>query len=154
MTTVAILSTYLPFGHLAPLLKEADPEIDVVVWPDPACIDAEVAACLHPPAHIYERMPNLKLIHCVSAGVDSILVDQVVGAVPVCRVVDPTLADGMIQYVLWGVLHYHRRFDHAVVNQREHAWRRLPRTSASSFRVGVMGLGQLGRPVAMQLVAL
>ena len=151
---VAVLSTYLPLGHLAPMLEMADPTLEAVVWPDPRCIEAEVVACLHPPANIYERMPNLKLIHCVSAGVDSILVDQRIERIPVCRVVAPTLAEGVFQYALWGVIHFHRKFDEALLNQLKHAWVRQPRRLAANVRVGVMGLGAIGGVVAVRLALL
>ncbi|CAN5404910.1 glyoxylate/hydroxypyruvate reductase A [soil metagenome] len=154
MTTVAILSTYLPLECLKPALLAADAALDVAIWPDPRCHDAEVAVCLHPPAGIYARMPNLRLIHCVGAGVDSILVDQEVGGVPVCRVVDPTLCDGMFEYVLWGLLHFSRGFDNALLNQRSRQWKRQFRRPRSECRVGVMGLGELGGPVSTGLASL
>lgn len=138
-------------GFLRPLLERADPSLDIAVWPDARCLQAEVAACWDPPRGIYRDMPNLKLVHSIAAGVDNVVAGQDLGGRAVCRVVDPMLAEGMWQFVLWGVLHYHRKLDQALASQRRREWLRPPQTPASACRVGVMGLGELGGLVAARL---
>uniref|UniRef100_UPI000D34B334 2-hydroxyacid dehydrogenase n=1 Tax=unclassified Variovorax TaxID=663243 RepID=UPI000D34B334 len=153
-TTVALLSRSVGMDFLRPLLLAADPTLDVVTWPDPRCLDAEVAACWQSPPGVYARMPNLKLVHSIAAGVDNVVADQDLRGLPVCRVVDPLLADGMLQFVLWGVLHFHRRIDQAMASQRQREWKRPLQTPASSCRVGLMGLGELGSHIASFLPSL
>jgi glyoxylate/hydroxypyruvate reductase len=154
MTRVALISQTSNMTQLAPLLKSHAPELDVVVWPDPAFVAAEVAVCWNTPPDLYRAMPNLRLVHSTAAGVDSIVAGQDLRGLPVCRVVDPGLTNGMVQYVLWSVLYFHRSFDIVQANQRNAVWKRPVLTPAVRCRVGVMGLGQLGDAIARQLLAL
>jgi glyoxylate/hydroxypyruvate reductase A len=148
---IAFLSRTASLEYFRPLMAGALPHAEISVWPDPRCLDAEVAVCWNPPPDIYTRMPRLRLIHSIAAGVDNLLDGQDTRELPVCRVVDPGLARGMIEYVRWSVLYFHRHFDRMAVQQRERAWRRLPLAPASACRVGVMGLGELGGAVARTL---
>lgn len=154
MTRVALISQSARLDYFGPLLREAAPELELVVWPDPAFREAEVAMCWNAPAGVYAQMPRLRLVHSIAAGVDNVVAGQDLRGLPVCRVVDPKLAEGMVQYVLWSVLHFHRRLDLAQANQRARIWQRPPLQPASDCRVGLMGLGQLGTPIARALLGL
>lgn len=154
MTTVALLSRSINLGFTVPLLRAADPSLDLVLWPDPRFKDAEVAVCWDPPRGIYAEMPRLQLIHSIAAGVDNVVDAQDTRGLPVCRVVDPMLAEGMLQFVLWSVLHFHRQFDLVTRNQQAQVWQRPRQTPASTCRVGLMGLGQLGGRIAQVLPTL
>jgi glyoxylate/hydroxypyruvate reductase A len=154
MTRVALISQSANLAYFGPLLQAAAPELDVVVWPDPAFREAEVAMCWNAPPGVYAQMPRLQLVHSIAAGVDNVVAGQDLRSLPVCRVVDPKLAEGMVQYVLWSVLYFHRSLDVAFANQRNAVWKRPVQTPASQCRVGVMGLGKLGGAIAQQLIAL
>jgi len=154
MTTVALISRSADMNFLVPLLQAADPTLDLAVWPDPRCLEAEVAVCWQTPEGLYDRMPKLRLVHSIAAGVDNVVDGQNLRGLPVCRVVDPMLAEGMLQFVLWGVLHFHRRLDEALASQRIGEWKRPLQTPASACRVGLMGLGELGGHIAARLPAL
>lgn len=154
MTRVALISQSAKLDYFGPLLREVAPELEVIVWPDPAFREAEVAMCWNAPAGVYAQMPRLRLVHSIAAGVDNVVAGQDLRGLPVCRVVDPRLAEGMVQYVLWSVLHFHRRLDLAQANQRARIWQRPPLQPASDCRVGLMGLGQLGTPIARALLGL
>ncbi|AOE85509.1 2-hydroxyacid dehydrogenase [Pseudomonas sp. TCU-HL1] len=138
-------------GQLQNAFARQEPELRVVLADDPAARDAEVAACWFPPAGSLARLPNLKLIHSVAAGVDHLSTDPEHAEVPVCRVVDPAHRQGMAEYVRWAVIHYHRDFDRAMEQQQRHAWLRHPQKAAAEYRVGVMGLGSLGGAIAAEL---
>ncbi|MGJ7486021.1 2-hydroxyacid dehydrogenase [Variovorax sp. LT2P21] len=150
-TVVALLSHTAKLDFLRPMLVAANPSLDVVTWPDPRCFDAEVAVCWNSPPGVYAKMPRLRLVHSIAAGVDNVVAEQDVSALPVCRVVDPMLAEGMLQFVLWGVLHFHRKLDQAMASQRIQQWKRPLQTPASSCRVGLMGMGELGGHIASRL---
>jgi glyoxylate/hydroxypyruvate reductase len=154
MSTVALLSHAVSLDFLRPLLLAADPTLDIRTWPDPRCLEAEVAVCWQTPAGLYAQMPNLKLVHSIAAGVDNVIAGQDLRDLPVCRVVDPMLAEGMLQFVLWGVLHFHRRLDAALAGQARREWKRPLQTPASACRVGLMGLGELGGHIAARLPSL
>ena len=151
MTIVALLSRTANLDFLRPMLVAAHPSLDVVTWPDPRCLDAEVAVCWNSPPGVYAQMPKLRLVHSIAAGVDNVVAEQDVSQLPVCRVVDPMLAEGMLQFVLWGVLHFHRKLDQAMASQRIQEWKRPRQTPASSCRVGLMGMGELGGHIAKRL---
>ena len=151
MTRVALISRSVDLGFLQPLLHKADPALDLVLWPDPAFADAEVAICWDVPSGVYASMPRLRLVHSVAAGVDNVIAGQDIRNIPVCRVVDPNQAAGMLQYVLWSVLYFHRGFDEALTGQQNRQWVKPAQRTAASYRVGVMGLGEIGAYVAVEL---
>jgi len=136
------------------LLIAADSSLDVVVWPDQRCLNAEVAVCWDPPSGIFDQMPNLRLVHSIAAGIDNIVGGQNMRQLSLCRVVDPALAAGMLQFVLWGVVYFHRRLDEVLDRQLSRQWVRPSQTPASACRVGVMGMGELGGFVARYLLSL
>lgn len=151
MTHIALLSQTSKLDYLGPMLQEAVPALRYSVWPDPACLDADVAVCWNTPPGLYERMPRLRLVHSIAAGVDNILPGTASADVPVCRVVDDGLTRGMVEYALWAVLYFHRSFDTALRQQRTRTWNRPMLRQACDCRVGVMGMGRLGRSVATAL---
>ena len=151
MTTIALLSRTANMDFLRPLLLAVDPALDIRTWPDPRCLEAEVAVCWQTPHGLYAQMPNLKVVHSIAAGVDNVVAGQDVSSLPVCRVVDPMLAEGMLQFVLWGVLYFHRRLDAALASQRIKQWKHPGQTPAATCRIGLMGLGELGGLIASRL---
>jgi glyoxylate/hydroxypyruvate reductase A len=74
--------------------------------------------------------------------------------VPIVRIVDPNLTMRMTEYVVLHVLLHHRRMNLYGMQQRAHAWRDNADPAASEVRVGIMGLGVLGRAAAGALVPL
>lgn len=152
MTTIVLVSK--DQGLLVQLkaaFAEHAPDLDVVLPDSPAAAQAEVAACWHPPAGSLSKLPRLRLIHSVAAGVDHLAADASAPQVPVCRVVDPDHRLGMTEYIRWTVLHYHRDFYRVIAQQRHKEWLRHPQRLARDFRVGVMGLGSLGAAIATDL---
>ena len=150
-TTVALLSRSADMRPLQALFAERAPGMPCFVWPDERALGAEVAVCWDPPRGIYASMPNLRLVHSVAAGVDNLVEDQDLRGLPLCRVVDPQQAQGMLQYVLWSTLFFHRRFDQARSSQAHTHWARLIPIPTQEFRIGVMGLGEIGNHVALGL---
>jgi glyoxylate/hydroxypyruvate reductase A len=152
MSTVVLLSKD---AGLLPLLQAAfaehAPEVRAVLLDDPAAGEAQVAACWYPLAGSLGRLPALRLVHSVAAGVDHLGTDTSGPQVPMCRVVDPDHRRGMTEYVRWTVLNYHRDFDRVAAQQRHSQWLRHPQRPAGDFKVGVMGLGSLGAAIAADL---
>lgn len=138
-------------------LKRRMPELAVRVWPEvgnPAEID--VALVWRYPQGDLKNYPNLKLIYSLGAGVDHILDDPDLPAgVPLARIVDPAgLTAGMTEYVLLNVLRYHRHLPDYERQQRERRWKKLPIPITARRRIGILGLGELGRDAGMKLAAL
>lgn len=134
-------------------LNREIPGLELRVWPDigdPAEIDAMLVWKI-PPGSI-ALLPNLKGIHLLSAGTDQIADDvSIPETLPVARLVEPAQVSGMVEYASHAVLHYHRHFDRYRDQQAARIWREHPRIFARDRKVGVLGLGALGAPVAQAL---
>jgi glyoxylate/hydroxypyruvate reductase A len=148
MTRIILLSESIDMMPFAAPLLDALPDARIVASNSK---EADVAVCWQPPAGALARVAGLKLIHSIAAGADHILQDPALPDVPLCRVVDPLHAQGMTEFVMWGVLHFHRRIDHVMANQRHEIWDRPEQVAARDRTIGVMGLGALGLKVAGDL---
>jgi glyoxylate/hydroxypyruvate reductase A len=148
MTRVILLSESIDMMPFAAPLLDALPDARIV---SPDSNEAEVAVCWQPPLGALARVAGLNLIHSIAAGADHILRDPALPDVPLCRVVDPLHAQGMTEFVMWGVLHFHRRIDHVMANQPHEIWDRPEQVAARDRTIGVMGLGALGLKVAGDL---
>lgn len=116
------------------------------------CIDAVV--CWSPPPGLLARMPRLRLVQSVGAGIDHITRDPALPDVPVCRIIDPDMAAGMNAYVAWAVVHGQRHMGAYLDSQRRAAWEEAAVVPPGRHRVGIAGLGVLGKSVAGALMAI
>jgi glyoxylate/hydroxypyruvate reductase A len=125
---------------------------DIRVWPeagDPA--DVAYACGWRPPPGVFAALPNLKAIFNLGAGVDAMLADPTLPAVPLARAVHPDLTARMIEYVLLHTLMHHRRQRLYDAQQRERVWHGHPQPAATAVTVGVMGLGAIGTAIVAAL---
>lgn len=127
------------------------PDIPFRVWPDigdPAAIRYLVA---WQPDDLAVTLPNLEAVFSVGAGVDQLDLTRIPAHLPVVRMIEPGIVDGMIEYVTEAVLAIHRDlFDYAL-QQQARTWKPMPLRPAASRRVGVLGLGVLGTAVLERL---
>ncbi len=132
------------------------PDLELRVWPDLGDpTESEAALVWRPPPGLLDRLPNLKLILSLGAGVDHILADpSLPPGVPVVRLVDPYMTAAMSEYVQLQVLRLHRQDPAYLEQQRARRWRTLPQPNAAERRVGVLGLGVLGSDAALKLKVL
>ncbi|HEX2257445.1 MAG TPA: glyoxylate/hydroxypyruvate reductase A [Afifellaceae bacterium] len=115
--------------------------------------DAELAAVRYalvwkPRPELLARLANLEVLFSLGAGVDHILSLPQLPAVPIVRIVDPDLTGRMVEYVVWQVLHHHRRGPEYARQQAERHWRERRQPAAREVTVGIMGLGVLGQAAA------
>lgn len=132
-----------------------DPSVELLLPEevrDPAAIDFALA--WRPPQGVLRRYPNLKVICSIAAGVDNILADPELPAVPVVRMVDPKQSEAMALFVIWHVLWYQRRFDLYLEQQAARIWQRQPQRGAAETTVAVLGLGRMGSVTAQRLAGL
>ncbi|MFQ5763415.1 MAG: NAD(P)-dependent oxidoreductase, partial [Rhodospirillales bacterium] len=113
--------------------------------------DIDYALVWKPEPGMLTTFPNLKAIFSLGAGVDHLRGTDLPAGVPVVRLVDPGLTAGMSEYVVHWVLHHHRRFGDYARQQAEKRWQPLPQTDARARRVGIMGLGVMGRDAVAKL---
>jgi glyoxylate/hydroxypyruvate reductase len=130
------------------------PDLPFRLWPDigdPAQVRYLVVWA--PPENIAATFPNLELVFSVGAGVDQFDFTQLPAHVPIVRMLEPGIAESMVEYVTMAVLALHRDLLHFIAQQREQTWREVRITPAAKRRVGVMGLGLLGQAVLERLKA-
>jgi glyoxylate/hydroxypyruvate reductase A len=120
------------------------------IWPHAIGNPDDVAyACVwNPPHGFLARLPNLKAIINLGAGVDHLLADPTLPRVPVARVAHADLTTRVTEYVVLHVLMHHRRQRLYDAQQRQRLWRPHDQPGASEVSVGVMGLGVIGSNVA------
>lgn len=128
-----------------------DPEIRIQVYPeisDPESV--EIALVWQHPSGSLSAFPNLKLISSMGAGVDHILSDKsILNHLPIVRIVDEKLTWSMTNYVVMGVLNFHRRLTHFQQNQANKIWDMS--NPEIDVKIGVMGVGALGGDVLGKL---
>lgn len=130
------------------------PDLDFRLWPDIGdASEVDVALVWRAPADLWPRLPNLKAILSLGVGVDHVLGQPGVPAVPVARLVDDHCKQSMAEHVLSQVLQFHRFEPTYRDQQRQHLWKALPTRIARDCRVGIMGLGELGQSAASLLSA-
>lgn len=132
------------------------PERKVALIPDDP-IDpplVEYAAVWKPKPGALRLYPNLKVIFNLGAGVDAVMADDTLPGVPLVRVAVDDLTKRMTEYVAMHVLMHHRRQGYYAESQRGKVWAPKLQWAARDLRVGIMGLGVLGRDAADVLARL
>jgi glyoxylate/hydroxypyruvate reductase len=119
---------------------------------DARAIDAAVVA--NPEPGVLARLPRLRLIQSLWAGVDKLLADATLPRdVPLARMVDARMSAAMAETALWAVLGLHRRFFDYAAQQRDASWQPHAQRRADDVRTLVLGAGAMGRAVADRLAA-
>lgn len=121
---------------------------------DEASADIDIAIVANPPPGALSGLPRLRLIQSLWAGVDRLLADPTIApGVPLARMVDPAMNVAMAETALWAVLSLHRGFFRYAAQQQAGDWRIHVQRRADEVPVAVLGLGQMGRTVALRLAA-
>ncbi len=143
-------------GDWLAALRDAAKGREVLAWPVGAEDLRRVSfACVWLPARgLLAQLPNLKAIINLGAGVDHLLADPELPAVPIARVAHADLTRRVTEYVALHVLLHHRRQRLYDAQQRERSWRVHGQPAASEVNVGVMGLGVIGAHAAKALAGL
>lgn len=120
----------------------------------PADPDIRFAVVWKQPQGMLAGLPNLRAVFSAGAGVDHLLADPELPAVPVIRMVDPDLTMRMSEYVVWQVLDHLRQGRRYRAQQAQKTWRELAQPAANEVTVGFLGTGVLGSDAAAKLAAL
>ena len=156
---IALVSDQIAMDYLQPAFRARFPQarlhrIDTEVQELDALDRIDTVVCWSPPRGLLARMPRLRLVQSVGAGTDHITRDASLPDVPVRRIVDADMADGMNAYVAWAVVHGQRHMGAYLDSQRRAAWEEAPIEPPGHHRVGIAGLGVLGQSVARALLAI
>lgn len=126
----------LPFADLTEEQKQHC-DIAIVANPDPQDLLA---------------LPNLQWVHSVWAGVEGMMNELPSPSFSIVRLVDPELAQTMSEAVLAWTLYLHRDMPVYAKQQSDRIWLQQPMIRAQERRIGVLGLGALGKLSAERLV--
>jgi glyoxylate/hydroxypyruvate reductase A len=154
--TVVLASTQIDMSYLLSTFAKLAPELDIRLHGETGTPEqADTVLCWHAPAGLFGALPRLRLVQSIAAGVDHITADPTVPAdVPICRIIDPNMASGMVAYVVWAVAHRHRHFDQYLARSAVGVWQESPIVPTRLHRVGIAGMGVLGLAVAKALAML
>ena len=152
--TVLYKANMVRGAEWARFFAERAPDVPFRLWPDvgdPAEVRYLVAWV--PPDDIATTFPNLELVFSVGAGVDQFDVTKLPAHLPLVRMLEPGIAETMVEYVTMAVLALHRDLLDFISQQKKQVWHEIRITPAKRRRVGVMGLGQLGQAALDRLRA-
>lgn len=156
--SVAIIAPGLKAEWWARELTRHNSDLEIDIWPEISEPDAvEYVLAWKPPAGALARFPTLKVVFSLGAGVDHLFDDpDFPRDAQVARVIDPYLTAGMVEYVVLHVLRYHKNQPALDAQQAAHVWddRAHELKQADERRVGILGLGELGRSAGEALTAL
>ncbi|SIP89707.1 glyoxylate/hydroxypyruvate reductase A [Paracoccus thiocyanatus] len=138
----------------APALRAACPEMELCRDGDPAGFDALIYAPGYPQdgtALDFAPFTRARLVQSLWAGVERIVTNPTLTQ-PLCRMVDPGLAQGMVEYCTGWALRAHLGMDRQL---QDGIWRGGQAPPLAAGRgVTVLGMGELGRAVAAALAGL
>jgi len=128
-------------GIAASLTRDAAPEtVDFIVYaPSSALQD-------------FTPFTRCKAILSLWAGVERIVANPTLTQ-PLCRMVDPALTEGMVEWVVGHALRHHLGMDRHIVNPG-HVWDPTCPPLARERPVAMLGMGELGTAAARALAAL
>lgn len=128
------------------------PDLEFRVWPDAGDLgQVEYLVAWQVPPGFLAELPRLRVLFSSGAGIDHIDVSAVPAHIPVVRMVEPGIINGMVEYVSLAVLALHRDFFDYVDAKAARTWAPLEVPPASARSIGVMGMGVLGRAVLERL---
>ena len=137
-------------------LQQQLPNANIEVYPkvrDIAAIDFVIT--MRPDPISFQQFPNVKVVHCIGAGVNYILEANVVTeAMILARIVDPYLTEDMWEFVLSVVLTQIKNLPTFVEEQRVRNWKPMSYRRFKETNIAVLGLGKIGAYTAAEFAKL
>ncbi|PZN94440.1 MAG: glyoxylate/hydroxypyruvate reductase A [Alphaproteobacteria bacterium] len=138
---------------MAAMFRAELPGHDVVTTPPTGPVHYAVVG--KPEPGVLAGLQGVELVLSLNAGIEYLLaLDEVPPQVPIVRMVDPGLVEGMTEWVAAQLLAWHRNLFTYRDQQAAGAWRQHAELMARERTVTVLGAGALGGPVATMLATL
>ncbi len=141
-------------SYAAPLraaLAEAGLDATLTREADPAAVDYIVYAPTSP-LQDFSPYARCKAVLSLWAGVERIVANPTLTQ-PLCRMVDPALSEGMVEWVAGHALRHHLGMDRHILNPGR-IWDPTCPPLARERPVAMLGMGELGTACARALAAL
>jgi glyoxylate/hydroxypyruvate reductase len=116
---------------------------------DPEAVDVALVWTL--PEDGLDRFKNLRAILSLGAGIDQLDLERLPKHVPIARLVDVSLTRTMVDYAKTAVYRYHRRFHFFERQSQQCRWTFISPTMTAETSIGILGLGEIGREIALAL---
>ena len=131
--------------HLRRAFEAAGLKVNLVQTAAPANVDVIIYA---PSSHLQDFTPYTacKLVQSLWAGVERVVGNATLTQ-PLCRMVDPALTAGMVEWVVGHTLRHHLGIDRHIVNPH-HVWDPTCPPLAHERPVTMLGMGALGQACA------
>ena len=128
-------------------------DVEIYLWDDVVDPDTiDYALVWEPEPGALARFSNLKLVFSIGAGVDHLMGSDILPEdIPVVRMVEESLTAGMVEYVVYQVLRFHRHMQQYDTLQRFKHWQTTVQVPAASRNIGILGFGTLGEACAQAL---
>ena len=136
--------------HLQNALQNAGIMAELVQAADPQTVDYIVYAPSDP-LQDFAPFTRAKAVLSLWAGVERIVGNQSLTQ-PLCRMVDPALTEGMVEWVLGHALRHHLGLDRYTQNPNR-TWDPTCPPLARDRKVAMLGMGALGQACARSLQA-
>lgn len=151
-----LLTDPMPAGYFTKAIHAIAPDVVLIEYhrdiTDQELAGIDIVLGWRFPAGVAGRLPNLKWVCAVAAGVEKLLVPELAPEVPLSRIVDVEQAEGIAQFVVLMALRHARGLHGYEAQQLERVWRRRP-VAAVRSRVAVLGTGAMGGAVGRLLGA-
>jgi phosphoglycerate dehydrogenase-like enzyme len=151
---VLVATLPMPAAEFIDAIRGRAPEIALVEYrsalADGDLADVDALLAWQMPPGLPRRLPRLRWVCSVAAGVEKLLTPDLSATVRVSRIVDREQAAGMAQFVVAMALRHARDLERYEAQQRERAWLRRP-TPNARHRVAVLGTGATGGEIARWL---
>ena len=142
-----LLTEPMPAAPFIAAIAPLAPELELVEYRtslgDAELADIDIAIGWRMPGGLAARLPRLRWVCSIAAGVEKLLQPGLAPQVVVSRIVDTEQAAGIAQFVVTMVLRHARSLELYEAQQRERTWRREP-TPLATHRVSVLGTGAMG----------
>lgn len=131
------------------------PDHEILIAPPREGQPVAYAVVGKPEAGLLRGLSGLEVLLSLNAGVEHLLASgEVPAGVPIVRMVDDGLVEGMVDWVTAEVTAWHRNLFLYRAAQEARRWAPLPEKMARERTVVVLGAGALGGPVASRLALL
>ncbi|MDH5397305.1 MAG: glyoxylate/hydroxypyruvate reductase A [Cyclobacteriaceae bacterium] len=148
---IVLISSKKDNGAWVEAIKQQAPDLPIEVYPHVSDREKITGALLWAhPAGVLDEFPHLQWVSSLGAGANHILTDpHLPENVLITRVVDENLATDMGRTALMAVLTYENNLRDYFNDQIEKKWR--PQFKKQNLTIGILGLGEMGRAIALDL---